>query len=163
MHTYLADLGVPLVSNQVEYSLARRAPEVNGVLDACRDLGVTLIAYSPLGRGLLTGKYEPAHRPSGARRLRGRFRPSGLRRAMPLIDTLRAVARAHQATPAQVALAWLLYQERVLPIPGIKTAAQMRDVAGAIELELDAAQIERLDQASAPYRTAPRLLSRFVG
>jgi aryl-alcohol dehydrogenase-like predicted oxidoreductase len=163
MHAYLADSGVPLVSNQVEYSLVRRAPEVNGVLETCGDLGITLIAYSPLGQGLLTGKYDPAHRPSGARRLRGRFRPSGLRRAMPLIDTLRAVARDREATPTQVALAWLLHQERVLPIPGVKTAAQMRDVAGAAGLELDAAQIERLDQASAHYRTAPPLISRFVG
>ena len=163
MHAYLADWGVPLVSNQVEYSLVRRAPEVNGVLETCRELGITLIAYSPLGQGLLTGKYEPAHRPGGRRRLRGRFRPSGLRRAMPVIDTLRAVARAHEATPAQIALAWLLLQEGVLPIPGVKTAAQMRDVAGAAGLQMDPAQIERLDQASARYRTAPRLISRFVG
>jgi aryl-alcohol dehydrogenase-like predicted oxidoreductase len=71
-HAALAERGVPLASNQVEYSLLHRAPETNGVLDACRELGITLIAYQPLAMGALTGKYRPGDRPKGIRRF-GRY------------------------------------------------------------------------------------------
>jgi aryl-alcohol dehydrogenase-like predicted oxidoreductase len=67
-HAALAERGIPLASNQVEYSLLHRAPEVNGVLDACRELGITLIAYQPLAMGVLIGEYRPGDRPKGIRR-----------------------------------------------------------------------------------------------
>jgi aryl-alcohol dehydrogenase-like predicted oxidoreductase len=73
-HAALAERGIPLASNQVEYSLLHRAPEVNGVLDACRELGITLIAYQPLAMGVLTGKYRPGDRPKGIRRFGRYFR-----------------------------------------------------------------------------------------
>ena len=73
-HAALAERGIPLASNQVEYSLLHRQPEMNGVLDACRELGVTLIAYQPLASGALTGKYPAGVRPKGLRRFMGRFR-----------------------------------------------------------------------------------------
>src|SRR5437870_4595989 len=77
-HAALAKRGIPLASNQVEYSLLHRQPEVNGVLDACLELGVTLIAYQPLASGALTGKYKPGTRPTGLRRLTPNFRGKGL-------------------------------------------------------------------------------------
>src|SRR6476620_10071088 len=73
-HASLADRGVPLASNQVQYSLLHRQPETDGVLDACRELGVTLIAYQPLANGALTGKFVAGARPSGFRRFMPRFR-----------------------------------------------------------------------------------------
>ena len=83
-HAALAERGIPLASNQVEYSLLHRAPEVNGVLDACRELGITLIAYQPLAQGVLTGKYRPGDRPKGIRRFGSRVRRTGGKRpAMP--------------------------------------------------------------------------------
>src|SRR5215211_6574402 len=77
-HAALAERGVPLASNQVEYSLLHRAPEVNGVLDACTELGITLIAYQPLAQGVLTGKYRPGDRPKGVRRFGRYYRGDGL-------------------------------------------------------------------------------------
>jgi aryl-alcohol dehydrogenase-like predicted oxidoreductase len=117
----LAKRGIPLASNQVEYSLLHRQPETNGVLDACRALGITLIAYSPLAGGMLTGKYSPQHRPGGFFR---RFLPQYNRRALetiqPVIQLLREIGEKYSKTPSQVALRWLIEQENVLPIPGAK-------------------------------------------
>jgi aryl-alcohol dehydrogenase-like predicted oxidoreductase len=77
-HAALAQRGIPLASNQVEYSLLHRRPETNEVLDACRELGITLIASQPLASGALTGKYTPTNRPRGLRRLVKPFRGRGL-------------------------------------------------------------------------------------
>lgn len=98
----LARRGVVLASNQVEYSLLHRKPERNGVLAACRELGVTLIAYSPLAMGVLTGKYGPDRPPADFRR--GRYGRAFWAKAEPLLTTLRAIAEARGKTPAQVAL-----------------------------------------------------------
>ncbi|MBM4438181.1 MAG: aldo/keto reductase [Actinobacteria bacterium] len=163
VHAMLAHHGVPLVANQVQYSLVRRAPEVNGVLDACTDLGVALVAYSPLGQGLLTGKYDPLHRPADARRLTGQFRGDRLQRASPLIQALRAIASARGLVAAQVALAWLLRDERVIPIPGVKSAEQARTNAAAASVALNTDEQALLDGLSAPYRAARALVGRWVG
>src|SRR3990172_2611126 len=104
-HAALARRGVPLASNQVEYSLLQREPEGSGLLETCRELGVTLIAYSPLAQGLLTGKYTPEHPPPGMRARRGRRR---LAKLEPLIARLREIGEAHGKTPAQVALNWII-------------------------------------------------------
>src|ERR671915_492447 len=86
-HDRLASHGVSLASNQVEYSLLQRAPETNGVLEACRDLSVTLIAYSPIAKGLLTGKYSPGDRPSGLVRRMGRsFGEHNLKKIEPVVN-----------------------------------------------------------------------------
>ena len=86
-HAALAEAGIPLVSNQVNYSLLHRAPETNGVLYACRELGTTLIAYTPLASGALTGKYRPdGRRPTGVRRHMGAFR--NLEQVMPVVEEL---------------------------------------------------------------------------
>ncbi len=138
-HAALAKRGIPLASNQVHYSLLHRAPERNGVLAACRELEVRLIAYSPLEKGVLTGKYheDGATVTSFQRRWTVKaFRPSSLRASAPLIDLLRKTGAAHgDKTSAQVALNWLMRQG-ALPIPGAKNPAQAVSNAGALGWEL---------------------------
>ncbi|NTU82025.1 MAG: aldo/keto reductase [Chloroflexales bacterium] len=117
-HAMLARRGIPLASNQVEYSLLHRQPEVNGVLEACRELGITLIAYQPLASGALSGKYGPGVRPSGLRRWLPYFRGNGLQALVPVVRLLREIGEPYGKSPAQVALRWLIEHEWVLPIPG---------------------------------------------
>jgi aryl-alcohol dehydrogenase-like predicted oxidoreductase len=151
-HAALAERGVPLASNQVEYSLLHRAPEVNGVLDACRELGVTLIAYQPLAQGVLTGKYRPGDRPKGIRRFGRYFRGDGLKKAQPVVALLGEIGERYSKSPAQVALRWLIEQEGILPIPGAKNGRQAASNAEALSFTLVAAEIEALDQATTAWR-----------
>ncbi len=147
-HAVLARRGVPLASNQVEYSLLHRAPERNGLADACRELGVTLIAYSPLAKGMLTGKYTPANPPPG---LRGRrYRGELLAGIQPLTGLLREIGGSHGGkAPGQVALNWLMCKDAI-PIPGAKSARQAQDNAGALGWRLTAEEVVALDGASEP-------------
>jgi aryl-alcohol dehydrogenase-like predicted oxidoreductase len=149
-HAALAERGVPLASNQVQYSLLHREPEVDGVLDACRELGVTLIAYMPLASGALTGKYSAANRPAGWRRYMPMFRGKGLAKLERVNKVLREVADEHGKTPSQVALRWLVQQEGVVPIPGAKNGRQAADNAGALSFELSEAELDALSRATAP-------------
>jgi aryl-alcohol dehydrogenase-like predicted oxidoreductase len=151
-HAALAERGIPLASNQVEYSLLHRAPEVNGVLDACRELGITLIAYQPLAQGVLTGKYRPGDRPKGIRRFGRYFRSDGLKKAQPVVALLGEIGERYSKTPAQVALRWLIEQEGILPIPGAKNGRQAASNAEALSFTLAAAEIEALDQATTAWR-----------
>jgi aryl-alcohol dehydrogenase-like predicted oxidoreductase len=153
-HGALAERGLPLASNQVEYSLLHRAPEVNGVLDACRELGVTLIAYQPLAQGVLTGKYKPGDRPRGIRRFGRYYRGDGLEKAQPVVALLREIGERSSKTPAQVALRWLMERKGVLPIPGAKDGRQAASNAEALAFSLADAEIEALDRATIPWRGA---------
>ena len=145
-HAALAKRGVPLASNQVAYNLLRRGLEHTGLLEACQELGVTLIAHTPLERGLLTGKYTPDHPPPGVRGLR--YRRWRLQRLKPLIGLMREIGQAHgDRTPAQVAINWLICKG-TLPIPGAKSAQQARENAGALGWRLAEAEIGALEQAS---------------
>lgn len=153
-HAALARRGIPLASNQVEYSLLHRQPEVNGVLDACRELGITLIAYQPLASGALTGKYAAGARPTGFfRRFMPNFRGKGLEAVAPVVALLREIGERYSKSPAQVALRWLIEDERVLPIPGAKNGKQAADNAGALSFSLAPEEIERLNQATLAWRT----------
>lgn len=145
-HDALARRGIPLASNQVQYSLLARGPERSGLLAACRELGVTLIAYSPLAQGLLTGKYTPDNPPSGLLGLLVSRRR--LAQIQPLLTLLREFGEAHGKTPAQVALNWLICKGAV-PIPGAKTGRQAQENAGALGWRLTEAQVAALDAASA--------------
>jgi aryl-alcohol dehydrogenase-like predicted oxidoreductase len=147
-HAVLAKRGVPLASNQVEYSLLNRQPEVNGVLDACRELGVTLIAYEPLASGALTGKYTSGTQPTGLRRLTPNFRGKGLEALVPVVGLLREIGERYGSSPAQVALRWLIENPTVLPIPGAKNGRQAADNAGALSFALTADEIAALDRAT---------------
>jgi aryl-alcohol dehydrogenase-like predicted oxidoreductase len=145
----LAKHGLPLASNQVEYSLLNRRVEHNGLLGLCKAQGVTLIAYSPLAQGVLTGKYTAARPPSGIRALR--YRPEFLTRAQPLIRLLQDIGRAHGGrSPAQVALNWTMCKGS-LPIPGAKNARQARENAGALGWQLADSEVAQLDQASQSF------------
>lgn len=159
--------GLPLATNQVPISLLDRRIESNGVLDAARELGITLIAYSPLAQGLLTGKYHS--RPELANQLPPwrRFRPSAsgrvfgrenLARTRPLIDELGTIAAAHGASIAQVALAWLItfYGETVIAIPGATRPEQAAESAAAMRLSLSGAELARLDRVSTPLARRAR-------
>jgi pyridoxine 4-dehydrogenase len=145
-HAKLAARGVPLVSAQVQYSLLSLEPERSGLREACDELGVRLIAYSPLCLGALTGKYEAGGAlPSGPR---GLLLGSLLKDAGPLLGLLREVAAAHAATPAQVAVNWCR-AKGALPIPGSRTVAQARDERACLTWSLDAAEVAELDRAAA--------------
>ena len=153
-HQFLAERGIPLAVNQVQYSLLSRKIETNGVLAAARELGITILAYSPLAQGLLTGKYTPEHytSPNGARRIDPRFSKSGLEKLDPVIQKLQEIGETHGKTPAQVALNWLIAQGNVIPIPGAKNANQVKQNAGALGWSLSAEEIERIDRVTQSWR-----------
>jgi aryl-alcohol dehydrogenase-like predicted oxidoreductase len=130
-----AALGRPVVSNQVQLSLATAGPLADLVPFAEREDRV-VIAYSPLAQGLLGGRYDADHRPGGVRATNPLFGTENLRRVQPLLDVLREVAAAHDAKPAQIALAWLLGLPRVVVIPGASSVEQMEFNAAAAELRL---------------------------
>jgi aryl-alcohol dehydrogenase-like predicted oxidoreductase len=141
----LARYDVPLAVNQVQYSLLARQIETNGVLGTARELGITILAYSPLAQGLLTGKYDPTtlQVPAGARRFDRRFSKEGLEKLTPLLNTLRDIGQTHDKSIGQVALAWLM-AEAVIPIPGAKTANQATQNVGAIGLTLSSDEREAI-------------------
>lgn len=138
----------PITALQTEYSLFSRHVEEE-ILPTCRELGISLVAYSPLGRGLLTGRFTRESRPSGE----GDYRTEGQPRFgdehyeanMALVDTVRSVADRHGVTPAQVALAWVLGRgEEVVTIPGTTRLRHLDANLAALEVELDEEDLERL-------------------
>ncbi|MGE5603494.1 MAG: aldo/keto reductase [Nitrososphaerales archaeon] len=145
-HAALAKRMVPLATNQVEYSLLERKPERSGLAQAAQELGVTLIAYSPLRKGLLTGKYNAQNPPPGTR---GRlFRGEALAQAERVNALLKEIGEAHGGkTNAQVALNWLSCKGAV-PIPGAKNARQAEQNAGAMGWRLAEEEVKRLDEAT---------------
>jgi aryl-alcohol dehydrogenase-like predicted oxidoreductase len=153
-HRELHKHGLVLASNQVQYNLLDRRIETNGVLDTAKRLGTSIIAYSPLAQGVLTGKFhedpEAIRRRSGPRRFMKAFRPEGLERTQPLVDALKAMAAAYSLTPAQIALNWLLssHGETVLVIPGASTPEHARKNAEAMSFELGADDVRKLDELS---------------
>ena len=155
-HARLARHNIPLASNQVHYNLIHRKPEKNGVLDACRELNVALIAYSPLEQGLLTGKYRivagQAISVTGPRRFTPAFRTSQRRKIEPLLQTMEDIATIHSKTVGQVALNWLLSKDEcIIPIPGAKNVRQASENAGAIGWRLTGEEFKRIDLASQPF------------
>ncbi len=149
-HAELAKRGLPLASNQVQYSLLRRDPETNGVLEACQESGVTLIAYMPLAAGALTGKYSASNRPAGWRRYMRSFRGKNLAKIEELLVLLRAIGDHHGASPSQVALRWLIQHDGVLPIVGAKNGNQARQNAGALGFALEDDELNTLSEATKP-------------
>lgn len=143
-------LGQPVVSNQVHFSLAHAGPLEDLVPFAERENRM-VIAYSPLAQGLLGGKYTADSRPGGMRAANPLFGKENLRRAAPLLDTLRQVADAHDARPAQVALAWLLGLPQVVVIPGASSVEQLELNVAAADLELDAASQAALTEAAKAF------------
>ncbi|MGF7238697.1 MAG: aldo/keto reductase [Frankia sp.] len=145
-----AALGRPVVSNQVAFSLAQPKPLRDLVPFAEREDRIVM-AYSPLAQGLLGGRYNVDNRPGGVRATNPLFGPENLRRVEPLLDTLREVAAAYDAKPAQVALAWLLSLPRVVVIPGASSVEQLEFNVAAAELELDAESRAALTDAATAF------------
>ena len=145
-YTTLAKRGVPLASNQVEFSLLKRTVESNGLLKACQELGIALIAYSPLAKGALTGKYSFDKPMPG---IRSRLYPrSYLDRIQSLVRLTREIGLAHGVkTPAQVALNWCMCKG-TLPIPGAKNLRQAKEIYGALGWSLNESEVAALDTAS---------------
>ncbi|HEV7869971.1 MAG TPA: aldo/keto reductase [Modestobacter sp.] len=146
-----AALGRPVMSNQVQFSLAHAAPLEDLVPFAERENRM-LMAYSPLAQGLLGGRYSATDRPGGVRAMNPLFGTENLRRAEPLLALLREVAAAHDATPSQVALAWLLGLPQVVVIPGASSVAQLESNVAAADLQLTAAEQADLTAAARDFQ-----------
>jgi len=157
-HAELARLGLPLASNQVKYSLLDRSIESNGVMEAAQALGVTIMAYSPLEQGLLSGKFHDDPKliktRTGPRKWMPAFGASGLERSRPLIDELKKIATAHGVTASQVALAWLLqfHGDTVVAIPGASKVRHVEENLGANELQLTRPELDRIDELSREFK-----------
>ena len=150
-HNQLQKHGLPLAVNQVRYSLLDRAIEFNGVLDVARELGITIISYTPLESGLLTGKYHQnpellANKPPFWRiQLR-----RGMEKSRDLVVALAEIGERYNATAAQVALNWIIYSQGdiVVTIPGVTSPKQAEDNAGAMKFKLSDDEIAQLDDLS---------------
>ena len=147
----LAARGIKLATNQIIYSLLHRRAESKGVLDKAKELGITILAYSPLAKGLLTGKYTIANLPTGARRSDYRFQKKGLEKVAPVISLLTKIGAKHDKTSAQVALNWLICQDNIIPIAGCKNAEQVRENVGAIGWEMTQDEFNQLEQITRPW------------
>ncbi len=142
-----AELGkrdMRLATNQIEFSLLRRAPETSGLLAACAELGVLPLAYSPIGQGRLTGKYSASNPPPGKRG----FSAHPMEVVDAVVDQLRSIGEKHGGKlPSQVALNWIIAKGAV-PIPGAKNRKQAEENAGALGWSMDGDDLERLDRTA---------------
>lgn len=163
-----AVLGGPVLSNQVQYSLLHRRPDRENVPYAQAHDRI-VIAYSPLAKGLLGGRYDVDHLPAGpARTMDPLCLRENVERAMPVIETVRRIAAAHEATPSQVALAWLIQHPNVVAIPGASSVEQLRHNVEAADLQLGDDEIQELTAESdrfspigVPATASALLRSRF--
>lgn len=145
-HARLAQHGIPLASNQIRYNLLERGADFNGMTELCAELGVTIIAYSPLRYGVLSGKYDPAHPLPGTR---GRmFSRDYLAQVQPLLHALKMIAEEYEKTMPQVAINWVI-RRGAIAIPGAKNLKQARENAGAFGWVLASDDVEKLDEISA--------------
>lgn len=156
-HNELSKYGLKLVSNQVNYSLLKRQIERNGILDTAKELGISLIAYSPLGRGLLTGKFHDNPDLITKRHILRRYYASlnktKLKRSSQVVQALKSIAKKYQVTPSQVALNWVINanSKTTLAIPGATKVGQARDNADAMKFELSDDDISHLDEVSSLF------------
>ena len=157
----------PVTTLQNEYSLWTRGVETNGILAACDELGIGLVPYSPLGKGFLTGAMNKDTKlgEGDFRSLVPRFAPEAMEKNQALVDLLRRVGAAKGATPAQIALAWLLAQRPyIVPIPGTTRLHRLEENIGATTVELSADDLREIEQAAAQIhiegeRYAPQQLA----
>lgn len=153
-HQHLVRRGLTLASNQVKYSIMDRKIERNGILDAAKELGITIIAYSPLEMGLLTGKFHknPEMLQSRPRMRRGRLQ-NRLDESRDLVNTLDEIGQRYEATPSQVALNWLIHAhgDTVVAIPGASKVRHAEESAGAMKFRLSDGEIQQIDELSKKY------------
>src|SRR3954447_4137518 len=142
----------PVTALQNEYSLWTRGPETNGILQACEELGIGLVACSPLGKGFLTGAMSKDTKigDNDFRKILPRFTPEAMETNQALIDLLKRIAGEKNATPAQIALAWLLAQKPwIVPIPGTTKLHRLEENLGAADVELTAEDLGEIERAAA--------------
>ena len=138
----------PITALQTEYSLWSRDPE-DGLLDVCRELGIGFVAYSPLGRGFLTGQFKSFDdlAPDDWRRDNPRFQGENFQKNLDLVEHIKEMAAEKGCTPAQLALAWVLAQgEDIVPIPGTKRRQYVEENVGALDVEITPEDLERIDE-----------------
>lgn len=160
----------PVAALQNEYSLWTRGPETNGILEACVELGIGLVAYSPLGKGFLTGAMNK-NTPIGDddfRKILPRFTPDAMEKNQALVDLLSRIAGQKNATAAQVALAWLLARKPwIVPIPGTTKLHRLEENLGAAEVELTADDLSEIERAAAEIKVEgeryPEQLMKTIG
>src|SRR3954452_1158488 len=145
-----ANAEYPISALQTEYSLWTRDPE-DEILPVCRELGIGFVAYSPLGRGFLTGRFRTFEDLPGDdyRRNSPRFQGDNFQRNLDLVQKVEEIARRKQCTPAQLALAWLLAQgEDVVPIPGTKQRRYLEENTGALDVQLSASDLQEIEEVA---------------
>jgi aryl-alcohol dehydrogenase-like predicted oxidoreductase len=147
----------PITALQSEYSLWTRDPEDNEVLEAVREIGIGFVAYSPLGRGFLTGRFRSLEDfdQDDFRRSNPRFTGENFQRNLDLVEQVEELALEKGCTPGQLALAWVLSRgEDIVPIPGTKRRSYLEENAGASDVELTDADLERIEEAFPKHATA---------
>jgi aryl-alcohol dehydrogenase-like predicted oxidoreductase len=158
----------PVTAVQSEYSLWTRDPEQNGVLEACEELGIGFVPWSPIGMGYLTGKIDAHIKLDPKTDLRSefpRFAPENLEANRSVVDVLRRFAEKKKATPAQIALAWLLAQKQwIVPIPGTRRKDHLGENLGAITIELTSADLREIETAFSKITVrGARMSERHMG
>jgi aryl-alcohol dehydrogenase-like predicted oxidoreductase len=149
--------GVPLASNQVRYSLLDRRIESNGVMDLAKKLGITIIAYSPLAQGIVSGKYHENPellKNIGFRKYSSQFKPKGLEKSRPVVMLLKELASKHNVSSSQVALNWLIQYngDTVVAIPGATKEVHVKENCGAMSFRLSDEDMLKLDHASSIFK-----------
>jgi aryl-alcohol dehydrogenase-like predicted oxidoreductase len=145
----------PVTAVQNEYSLWWRQVETNGILDACDELDIGFVPYSPLGKGFLTGAMNKEMPAGDFRANIPRFQPDAMDKNQAFVDLLKRVAAEKQATPAQIALAWLLAQRPyIVPIPGTTKLHRLEENIGAASVRLTAAELNEINQAASQIQPA---------
>ncbi|MEK5236837.1 aldo/keto reductase [Paenibacillus sp. FSL L8-0470] len=153
-HRILQQYGLTLVSNQVKYNLLHRKIDENGTMEAAKELGISIIAYSPLQQGILTGRFhrDPSQirAVSRMRRMQSGLDEKSLARSKPLIDLLSVLAKKYGVTPGQIALNWLMHihGDTVVAIPGASKVRHAEENIGAMRFKLDRDELEQLNEAS---------------
>ena len=149
--------GIPLASNQVRYSLLDRRIESNGIMDLAKKLGISIIAYSPLAQGLVTGKFHDNPellKNIGLRRYNSQFKPEGLKKSRPIIMLVKELALKYNVTPSQVGLNWLIHYhgDTVVAIPGATKEIHVKENTGAMSFMLSDEDMIRLDKESSIFK-----------
>ncbi len=149
--------GIPLASNQVRYNLLDRKIESNGVMELAKKLGITIIAFSPLAQGLVSGKFHDNPgllKNIGLRKYSPQFKPEGLEKSRPVIVLLKELADKYSVTPSQVALNWLIHYngDTVVAIPGATKEIHVKENSGAMSFRLSDEDMLRLDNVSSIFK-----------
>ena len=149
--------GIQLVSNQVRYNLLDRKIESNGILETAKELGISIIAYSPLAQGLVTGKFHDNPellKNLGMRKYSTSFKPAGMEKSRPLVKTVQELATKYGVSTSQIALNWLIthHGETVVAIPGATKESHAKKNAGAMTFSLSAEDLYLLDKKSVQFK-----------